>query len=72
MTIGNVFEYLSVILNMAGSVFIAHRNVHGYQIFIIGFIPSAGFAIYYRHWGMLGLYIYFLCINCYGYYKWRK
>ena len=34
--------------------------------------PSAAFAVYYRHWGMLALYLYYLAVNCYGLYLWRK
>jgi len=67
---GHMFEYVSVAVNMVGSVFLAHRNIVGYRIFIAGFPASAGFAIYYGHWGMLGLYVYFFAVNCYGHYKW--
>lgn len=72
MSVGHIFEYSSVALSMIGAAFIARRNIRGYLIFIAGFFPSAAFAVYYSHWGMLLLYIYFLLINSYGYYIWRK
>lgn len=72
MSIGYVFEYSSVVLSMIGSVFIAHRDRRGYLIFIVSFFPAAAFAVYYRHWGLLTLYTYFLAVNCYGYYRWRR
>lgn len=69
---GRTFEYTAVAINVVGSVFVAHRNRLGYKLFIAGFLPSAAFAVYYRHWGLLSLYIYYLAVNCYGLYLWRK
>lgn len=72
MTAGNVFEYTAVMLNVVGSVLIARQDRRGYKVFIIGFPPSAAFAIYYRHWWLLTLYVYYLVVNCYGFYLWRR
>jgi nicotinamide riboside transporter PnuC len=70
--VGRIFEYTAVVFNIIGSMCIAQRDRRGYAVFIAGFVPSAAFAIYYRHWGMLTLYIYFLLVNCYGYQYWRR
>lgn len=72
MTTGQLFEYLSVAINVVGSVFIARQDLRGYKLFIAGFFPASAFAIYYQHWGLLTLYIYYLAVNCYGLYLWRK
>lgn len=72
MTVGQFCEYSAVALNVVGSVFVARRDTRGYRLFILGFPPSAGFALYYRHWGMLALYAYYLAVNCYGLYMWRR
>jgi len=72
VTAGHAFEFTSIAFNVVGSVFIAKRDSRGYRIFMAGFLPSAAFAVYYRHWGMLTLYVYYLAVNCYGFYVWRK
>lgn len=70
--IGRVFEWASVASGAIGSIFIAHRNPVGYKIFLAGFLPSAAFAVYYRHWGLLMLYTYYAGMNSYGLYRWRR
>ena len=72
MTFGHILEYSSVLGSVVGAVYVARLDKRGYLIFIAAFFPAAGFAIYYKHWGLLGLYIYFLAVNCYGYLHWKK
>lgn len=70
--IGRVFEYTSVIFSVVGSAILVTRGRKGFLIFIVGFIPAALFACYYKHYGLLFLCVYFLVANIYGYLNWKK
>jgi len=70
--LGKVLEVVGVSISILGTIFLAHKKIVGFKVFIVGNCFTGAFAIYYSHWFVLAQQIVYALIDLYSIWKWKK
>jgi hypothetical protein len=64
--------FLSFALNVAGNLMLTWKWRSGWAVRIIAIISWGIYGAQLSSWPMIANAVTFFCINCYGWWKWRK
>lgn len=72
MTLLDANGYLSFLLNVAGNLFLAWKWRSGWVVRIVAIVSWGVYGVELGSKPIIANAVTFFCINCYGWYKWRK
>jgi len=72
MTLLDANGYLSFLLNVAGNLFLAWKWRSGWVVRIVAIVSWGIYGLQLASKPIIANAVTFFCINCYGWYKWRK
>lgn len=72
MTLTDANGFLSFILNVAGNMMLAWKWRSGWVVRIVAIVSWGLYGLQIRSNPIMLNAVTFFCINCYGWWKWRK